>query len=163
MFSVVPLSALSRLRIIGIRDAPPVVSTTSTCAQPNLLSFNIRRVMSAVRATSDAVSFSSQLQNQGSTVPLKLRLTCGSEILGSEDINPAPEIVALVGVTTGPVDPLDNINGANGANPADPRFSCGTNRCEYQLRTEDLLPDDYIVSIEMPDTRIFEAGFTVVP
>ena len=57
VFSVRPLSCLSRLRIIGIREAPPVTSTTSTCAQPSLLSFSSLSVMSSVRSTSGFVSF----------------------------------------------------------------------------------------------------------
>ena len=39
----------------------------------------------------------------------------------------------------------------------------GSNGCDFQFRTEQLLPGDYILGIEMPDTRVYEAGFTLRP
>jgi hypothetical protein len=100
--------------------------------------------------------------NQNKTIPLKLRLGCGSRTLAPEEIDPQPQIVEMLHATLGP-QPLTSINGANGANPSDPFFLCGTSRCEYQLRTKDLPAGAYVISIKMPDSRVFQAGFTVVP
>lgn len=100
--------------------------------------------------------------NQTKTIPLKISLGCGSQILGPEDIDPFPEIVSLVHETLGP-QPLEGINGSNSANPSDPSFNCGGNRCEYELRTKQLPIGTYAISIAMPDTRVFQAGFTLVP
>jgi hypothetical protein len=100
--------------------------------------------------------------NQTKTMPLKVSLGCGPRILDPSEIDPAPEIVALIHDTLGP-QPLEGINGDNGANPDDPFFLCGTSRCEYQLRTKQLPIGTYVISIAMPDTRVFQAGFTLVP
>jgi len=108
------------------------------------------------------VNFSNKRFNIGSTIPLKLQLGCGSVILGSSGIDPNPEIVALVHDTLGPQSLL-GINGDNNANPDDPFFSCGSSSCDYQFRTEQLEPGDYVISIQMPDTRVFQAGFTLRP
>jgi hypothetical protein len=83
-------------------------------------------------------------------------------ILGSSGIDPSPEIVALVHDTLGPQS-LEGINGDNNANPDDPSFSCGSSSCDYQFRTEHLEVGDYVISIQMPDTRVFQAGFTLRP
>jgi hypothetical protein len=100
--------------------------------------------------------------NQTKTIPLKISLGCGAQTLGPEDIDPFPEIVGLVHETLGPQS-LDGINGSNSANPSDPFFNCGGNRCEYELRTKQLPIGTYVISFAMPDTRVFEAGFTLVP
>jgi len=100
--------------------------------------------------------------NQTKTIPLKISLGCGSQILRPEDIDPFPEILSLIHETLGP-QPLEGINGSNGANPSDPFFNCGGNRCEYELRTKQLPVGTYAISIAMPDTRVFQAGFTLVP
>jgi len=108
------------------------------------------------------VNFSKKRFNLGSTVPMKLQLGCGSVTLGSSGIDPSPEIVALVHDTLGPQS-LEGINGDNNANPDDPFFSCGSSSCDYQFRTEHLEVGDYVISIQMPDTRVFQAGFTLRP
>jgi hypothetical protein len=100
--------------------------------------------------------------NQTKTIPLKLSLGCGSRTLRPEEIDPFPEIVALEHETLG-AQPLENINGSNSANPGDPFFNCGGNRCEYELRTKDLPIGTYVISVAMSDTRVFQAGFTLVP
>jgi len=108
------------------------------------------------------VRYSPSPFNQNKTIPLKIQLQCGGQIIGSEGIDPNPEIVSLVHETLGP-QPLVNINGDNGANPNDPLFGCGSSRCEYQLRTRDLPIGVYVISVRMPDSRVFQAGFTIRP
>ena len=100
--------------------------------------------------------------NQTKTMPLKLRLTCGSRTLGPADLAFTPEIVEIRHATLGPI-PLSDINAANNANPSDPFFVCGASRCEFQLRTRSLPVGDHVISIKMPDSRVFQAGFTVTP
>ena len=70
--------------------------------------------------------------------------------------------MALAHDTLGPQS-LEGINGDNNANPDDPSFSCGSSSCDYQFRTEHLEVGDYVMSIQMPDTRVFQAGFTLRP
>ena len=55
------------------------------------------------------------------------------------------------------------INADNNANPDDPFFSCGTNRCEFGLRTAGLPVGTVTVFIRMPDSRVFQAAVTLVP
>jgi hypothetical protein len=106
------------------------------------------------------VEFSAGSFNRTKTLPLKFRLGCGSQTLDPAEIDPEPQIVRVTHGTLGEVS-LQNINGADGANPDDPFFSCGSSRCEYQLRTRDLVPGDYVISVKMPDSRVFQAGFTI--
>ena len=108
------------------------------------------------------VNISASSVNQGSNVPLKLKLACGNLTLNADDLETFPEIVDLTHETLGSM-PLININADNNSNPNDPQFVCGSNRCEFGLRTESLAPGDWTISVEMPDTRVFEAGITVVP
>ncbi|HXV74743.1 MAG TPA: hypothetical protein VD788_00360 [Candidatus Polarisedimenticolaceae bacterium] len=100
--------------------------------------------------------------NRGKTVPLKMRLICGERTLGPTEIDPTPEIVGLVHDSLGP-QPLAAINADNGANPDNPFFVCGTNRCEFQLRTTDLPVGDLVIEVKLPDSRVFHAGFTLRP
>ena len=107
------------------------------------------------------INFSTKKFNRGSTVPLKVGLKCGTLVLGDENIDPNPQIVALVHGTLGP-QPLENINGHDQANPNDPLFSCNAGAaaaCDYQLRTDNLPIGTYVISVRMPDARVFQAGF----
>jgi hypothetical protein len=108
------------------------------------------------------VNYSTGEFNQTKTLPLKLRLSCGTAVLGPTGIDPRPEIVAIVHATLGP-QPLTSINAANGANPNDPAFECNSDLCEFQMRTRDLPVGVYVISVRMPDSRVFEAGFTLRP
>ena len=108
------------------------------------------------------VSFSTASLSRNNTLPLKLRLACGGRTLGGNEIDPTPEIVELDHETLGP-QPLVNINSGDNANPSNPAFNCGSSRCEFQLRTKDLPLGVYVISIKMPDSRVFQAGFTVSP
>ena len=108
------------------------------------------------------VHYSTGEFNRTKTLPLKLRLSCGTLVLGPQGIDPHPEVVAIVHETLGP-QPLANINAANGANPNDPAFECASSHCEFQMRTRDLPVGTYVISVRMPDTRVFEAGFTLRP
>jgi hypothetical protein len=106
------------------------------------------------------VNISTKRFNVGSTVPLKLSLACGSQILGPANLKASPEIVALTEATLGPQS-LAGINDGSNANPDDPFFSCGSTGCEFQLRTEQLPPGTYTLGIRMPDSRVFEGAFVL--
>jgi hypothetical protein len=108
------------------------------------------------------INFSSGNFNHGSTIPLKLSLGCGSLILSGNQINPRPQIVSLVHTVLGPQSLL-GINGDNNANPDSPIFSCSLSSCDFQFRTDQLPVGTYIIGIQMPDTRVFRAGFTISP
>lgn len=107
------------------------------------------------------VQYSDAQLNQGSNVPLKVRVKCGSTVLSGSEIDPAPQIVEIEHETLGPL-PLININADNSSNPDNPFFDCSTNRCEYGLRSAGLPVGRYVISIKMADSRIFQAGFTIV-
>jgi hypothetical protein len=99
--------------------------------------------------------------NSGSNIPLKLRLKCGSQVLQPENLDLTPQIVGIVHETLGDL-PLDAINADNNANPSDPFFSCGTNRCEFGLRTSGLPVGTVVIKIRMPDSRVFHAALTTI-
>jgi hypothetical protein len=119
-------------------------------------------VDAALVAQGSPVNYSTGNFNHGSTIPMKLDLFCGSQLLGGADLDPHPEIVSLVHETLGP-QTLDGINGDNNANPDDPFLSCTDTGCDYQYRTEGKPSGTYVIAIRMPDSRVFEAGFTVRP
>jgi len=154
----------------NVVDMPIVIGIGSACDPASELDGEtydgvegfLSPVGAALVPEGSPVQFSSGSFNQTKTIPLKLRLRCGSEILDSDDIDPAPRIVALAHETLGP-QPLESINGDNGANPGDPFFNCGGNRCEYELRTRELPVGAYVISVLMPDSRVFQAGFTLRP
>jgi len=108
------------------------------------------------------VNYSTGRYNDGSTIPLKVSLGCGGQVLNDAQINPNPEIVAVVHSTLGP-QPLTGINGDNNANPDDPLFSCSSTGCDYQFRTAELPLGTYVITVKMPDGRRFQAGFTISP
>ena len=107
------------------------------------------------------VNFSSKGIGRNKTLPLKFTLGCGAETVPAELMDPLPEIVGLENRTTGMTVPLININGGDNANPDDPFFVCGSSRCEYELRTRGLEIGDHIITIRMPDSRSYHAGFTI--
>jgi hypothetical protein len=115
-----------------------------------------------LRPEGSQIDYSTGSFNAGSTIPLKLRLFCGSQRLSGADITTSPEIVALVHETLGPQS-LETINADNNANPANPFFVCGASRCEFELRTDGIPPGVYVISLLMPDSRVFQAGFTISP
>ena len=108
------------------------------------------------------VNFSTGKFNLGSTIPLKLSLGCGGVILTGDHINPRPQVVSLEHTVLGPQSLL-GINGDNNANPDNPLFSCSSTSCDFQFRTEQLPAGTYVIGIQMPDTRVFRAGFTISP
>jgi len=107
------------------------------------------------------VNYSDAVLNGGSNVPLKVRLKCGELTLTPDEIDPKPEIVSIVHETQG-AQPIESINANNNANPDDPFFDCGETRCEFGLRTVDLPLGTYVIGVRMADSRVFEAGFTLV-
>ena len=70
---------------------------------------------------------------------------------------PSHKTVARTGVGT------RGINDDSNANPDDPEFSCSSSNCDYQFRTDDLPAGPIIISVEMPDGRVYEAGLTLRP
>jgi hypothetical protein len=115
-----------------------------------------------LRPEGSQVDYSTGSFNAGSTIPLKLRLFCGSQRLTGADIATPPEIVALMHETLGPQQ-LEIINADDNANPANPFFVCGSSRCEFELRTDGIPPGVYVIGLLMPDSRVFQAGFTLSP
>jgi len=108
--------------------------------------------------TSYPVNTAPTIVNHGSNVPMKLRLKCGSSTLRPDDIAVAPEIVSIRHTVLGEL-PLTDIK-ATSSNPDDPFFDCGTNRCEFGLRTIGFPVGTIVISIRMPDSRVFHVAVT---
>jgi hypothetical protein len=126
-------------------------------------------VDAALVAQGNPVNFSAGNFNHGSTIPMKVDLFCGSQLLVDADIDPNPVIVSLVLCQDGPActaqvpQTLEGINGDNNANPDDPLFNCTDAGCNYKYRTAAKPSGTFVVAIQMPDGRVFEVGFTVSP
>jgi hypothetical protein len=110
------------------------------------------------------IPYPSKPFSAGKTRPMKLRQLCGGvELLGNQIV--APEIVRLTKkVGNGPrVDvPLsDVINEDTGT--ADPffRFSDTGKQWIYNLRTTNLGPGDYVITIEIADEKNYLTGFVL--
>jgi hypothetical protein len=123
------------------------------------------------------VDFSPWRFKKGLPIPLLIQLRCGDLVLGDQHIEPNPEIIAVVHETLGP-QPLDNITWHFGdppevVNPEHPRFECAVapedddgwpfpiTQCRYWLRTTKLPVGKYVISVRMPDARVFQAGITI--
>ena len=119
-------------------------------------------VNAALVPVGSPVNYSTRKFNKGSTIPLKVALICGGQTLTDVRLDPNPMIVALEHETLGPQS-LIGINGDNNANPDDPGFSCSDTACDYQFRTDNLPVGRYIIRVQMPDTRVFQAGLTISP
>ena len=110
---------------------------------------------------------------KGNAVPLKVRFGCGSLFLNDAQIDPNPEVVSIVHQTLGP-HPLSLIGGTDDTNPLHPFFRCDVSEldsllgttvphCQYTVRTKKLPLGNYVISVRMPDGRVFQAGFAIRP
>lgn len=150
-------------------DMPFVLGIGRSCDPTDLDGENYDRVRGFLSPVDAAlvpagapVNFSTGNFNQGGTLPLKMRIYCGDVLLNRDALVPEPQIVAIVNTVTGPIQLVD-INAGNNANPNDPFFDCGSQRCEFNLFTDNLVPGDYVIRVAMPDTRVYEAGITIRP
>ncbi len=98
--------------------------------------------------------------NHGSNAPLKMRLKCGDQTLGKDDIADRPQIVSIRHVDIGEL-PLTNIKDS-ASNPDDPNFDCKTNLCEFGLRTIGFPAGTIVISVQLADSRVFHAAVTTV-
>jgi len=161
---------VSCTNVPGIVSMPFTLGIGSTCNPATDIDGQtydrVNGFQAPVKATlvveGNPVNYSTGNYNDGSTIPFKVSLSCGTQVLTDAQINPNPEIVALVHETLGPQSLL-GINGDNNANPDNPLFSCTSTGCDYQFRTANLPLGRYIISVRMPDSRIFQAGFTISP
>jgi uncharacterized repeat protein (TIGR01451 family) len=95
----------------------------------------------------------------GSTLPLKLQLSCGTTVLSSADVS-APQIAVLD--RTGEAVDLATIDldaGASNDGGAAFRFTSGS--WTYNLTTSSLVPGSYRLTIAMPDGRRLLAAFVL--
>lgn len=95
----------------------------------------------------------------GRTLPLKLKLLCGSTPLGEGQVAP-PKIVSLVRVgEAGNMTVLDLNSG--GSNDNGPNFRWSDPQWVYNLSTAELTAGTYHITIEMPDGQVFVAAFVL--
>ncbi len=96
---------------------------------------------------------------RGSTLPLKLQLLCGEMALTDENVA-APRIVGLTrngdAVNLAIIDP-----DAGEANDNGVYFRYSEPNWVYNLSTRDLASGTYTIHIQMPDSRIYVAGFVL--
>ena len=107
-----------------------------------------------------AVNYSDSAFGRGSLIPLRLKLKCGALTLQPDEIDPKPRIISIVHDTLGPL-PLALINVDFGPFPISPFFHCGELQCEFNMNSRNLPAGTYVVGVEMADSRVFEAGFTL--
>ncbi len=99
----------------------------------------------------------------GSTLPLKLRLACGSMPLTGQNASP-PRIVALArdGVAINLATLNLDAGGANSNNLAF-RFDPKMGQWVYNGSTKGLAAGGYVITIQMPNGRNYDAGFRLIP
>ncbi|HYH44945.1 MAG TPA: PxKF domain-containing protein, partial [Thermoanaerobaculia bacterium] len=97
--------------------------------------------------------------NQGSTVPLKLRLSCGTTLLTEDDVQP-PVISGLaVNGASVSLDGLDlDAGNSNGGGLA---FRSSGDQWIYNLDTDALTAGDWVITLELPDGREVSARLLV--
>ncbi len=96
---------------------------------------------------------------QGSTLPLKLQLLCGSAVLADTDVNP-PRIISII--RAGEAVDLQTIDpDAGQANDNGYLFRYADSQWIYNLSTKNLSVGTYSIAIEMPDGRQFVGGFVL--
>ena len=107
------------------------------------------------------VNYSDTQLVSGDLVSLRLQLKCGTQILQPHEIDPKPRIESIVHETLGPL-PLELINVGVGPFPLIPYFHCGELQCHFNMNSSNLPVGTYVIGVGMADTRVFEAGFTLV-
>jgi beta propeller repeat protein len=116
-------------------------------------------VMSGMTPEGFEVSPPGRTHRQGSTLPLRLRISCQGTALTDADV-PPPEIVALARAGGGmDLAAIDLDPGQANAGGRAFRFSEGG--WIYNLSTRDLTPGDYIVWVWTPDGRRFATALTL--
>ncbi len=95
----------------------------------------------------------------GGTIPLKLRLSCGDELLTEGDV--AAPAVAGLSLNSTPI-PLYGLDlHAGNSNGGDPAFHSSEDLWIYNLDTSALLPGSWTITIGLPDGRRVCAGFVL--
>jgi hypothetical protein len=100
------------------------------------------------------VEHSSRTFRRDDTIPLRLQLLCGPHVLGPDEIDPNPEIIALEHETLGP-QPLTGINGGWRADPDDPLFDCGPRKRDRDHHDGDDEDESDAESADDPDAEWF--------
>lgn len=95
----------------------------------------------------------------GRTLPLKLKLLCGSTPLGEGQVAP-PKIVSLVRVGEAENMTVLDIN-SGGSNDNGPNFRWSDPQWVYNLSTAELTTGTYYITIEMPDGQVFVGAFVL--
>jgi len=114
-------------------------------------------VLSLVLEGEDAAPPPRKAFKQGRTLPLKLQLSCGNTVFSGTDVTP-PKIVGLAWQNS--ASDLETIDMDSGeANDSGPYFRFSDPIWVYNLSTRDLRIGTYVISIEMPDGRLFSGTF----
>lgn len=116
--------------------------------------------LAALVPSGDPVVFPAHAFEQGKSLPLKLKMFCGGQLLTDTEVAP-PVIAGLVRVGGAPVDlgTIDPDRGQTSDNGLRFRFSVGS--WKYNLNTKDLIVGTYELAIEMPDGQRHVAGFVL--
>ena len=134
-------------------SAPARVTDTVTIAVSGF-----QPPMAALAPSGSAVPLPGNAFQLGRTVPLKLQLSCGANLI-SAGVAP-PQIVALVrngdalNLTT--IDP-----DAGQANDNGLLFRASNGQWVYNLSTAGLSSGTYTITVLMPDGRSYDAGFVL--
>ncbi len=115
--------------------------------------------LASLRPEAQPPIFPDRAFRQGSTLPLKLQLFCGSTLLTDADV-PPPEIVSLV--RTGDAIDLEIVDlDAGQVNDSGFLFRFSDDKWVYNLSTAGLSSGTYTISIRMPDGFNRRTGFVL--
>jgi hypothetical protein len=115
--------------------------------------------LEALVTAGSPVPLPSRAFRQGSTIPLKLRLSCGGSMLGDADVT-APAIVSLR--RSGEALDLDVMDLDSGqANGDGVGFRFEAPDWVYNLSTKGLQAGTYEFTLRMPDGLTYQGGFVL--
>lgn len=151
---------------LGTSTVTLVVSDGEAESDPDPVSITVavhadgmKPPMAAMSAESDEPSMPARDFRRGSTLPLKLGLSCGATALGGADVA-APRIVGLAG-GDGPIDLEGRDTDAGRSNAGGAAFRSSEGHWIYNLDTRSLGPGTYTLTLELPDGRRLKAGFVL--
>jgi hypothetical protein len=115
--------------------------------------------LAALTLVGDPLVYPDKAFNGGRTLPLQLKLLCGSMLLTDADVA-APRIVAIT-LSGQPLDleTMDLDAGQSNDSGVDFRYESGA--WKFNLSTKGWATGSYVVTIQTPDGRRYNAAFVL--
>lgn len=139
----------------GQADSEPDTVAITVVVQP----VGLQPPLASLVPVGQPVPLPSHAFKQRRTLPLKLQLFCGTTALTDSDVA-APQIAALT--RSGDAIDLETVDiDAGSANDNSLLFRFSDGNWIYNLSSAGLSAGTYTVTIQMPDGRLFDAGFVL--